>query len=84
MGTVAAPLHPDEADEPVVRVRRASEQMDWHRQEIGRLAVVRARALLELRGQMSVRELAGVLGVTREHAYRLLREAAERLRGLPP
>jgi hypothetical protein len=79
MGTVSAIPAPDEQDDPLARVRRATEQMDWHRQEIGRLAVDRAEALLELRARTgSVRHLAGLLGVTREHAYRLLREAAER------
>lgn len=71
---------PDEEDNPLARVRRATDLMDWHRAEIGRLAAVRAEALLELRALTgSVRDLAGLLGVTREHAYRLLREATERV-----
>lgn len=77
---MTAPPDPDETDEPLTRVHAATELMDHHRAEIGRLATIRATALLDLHAQAgNARETARLLGVTREHTYRLLREAATRV-----
>jgi hypothetical protein len=62
----------------VVRAQMASAAMDDHRRAMFRLANIRGQALIELRRGHSVAELAGLLGVTRQQIYRLLRDATGR------
>lgn len=70
------PRELDKVDDPLLRCQMASAAIDRCRTKMSVLKIIRARALMELRGQgKSVVELAGLLGVTRQQVHRLLREA---------
>ncbi len=70
------PRELDKLPDPLYRCQMASAAIDRCRTRMRVLRNVRARALLELRGQgNSVIELAGMLGVTRQQVHRLLRDA---------
>lgn len=64
--------------DPLTRAQMASAAMDDHRRALFRLANIRGKALIELRRSHSAAELAGLLGVTRQQIYRLLRDATGR------
>jgi hypothetical protein len=63
---------------PVERYRAAREALEAHQEAVQRLSAIRASALVEAAEEDTVTGLARSLGVSRQRAHQLIREAKQR------
>jgi hypothetical protein len=63
---------------PVERYHAAREALEAHQEAVQRLSAIRASALADAAEEDSVSGLARTLGVSRQRAHQLIREAKER------
>lgn len=64
--------------DPVERYQAAREALEAHQEAVQRLSAVRASALADAAAEDSVAGLARSLGVSRQRAHQLIREARNR------
>ena len=69
---------------PVERYHAAKEALEAHQEAVRRLSAVRASALADAAEEDSVSGLARTLGVSRQRAHQLIREAKERAQAAAP